>query len=235
MKAVSIVGPKKAGKTTLGLALCAELKQRGIRVSAAKHSNHGFDRQDTDTARYAEHCTGVLGFGPNEAFALWPKVRPLADLLPLMDAEFMVVEGGKYLGWMPRVLVLDEEPAEGLDWLSPELAVAVYGKYEIPGIPNTSDPRELVDIVLERGFVLPALDCEACGRESCKALAAEIVSGQASVNDCVSLESAAEISINGTPLGTNPFVEKMIAATVRGMLSTLKGFAPGKAEIKVDV
>ncbi|GAB7022450.1 molybdopterin-guanine dinucleotide biosynthesis protein MobB [Salidesulfovibrio brasiliensis] len=235
MNAVSIVGPKKAGKTTLGLALCSELRQRGIQVAAAKHSSHGFDRQDTDTARYAEICSGVLGFGPNESFAVWPKVRPLIDLLPLMDAEFMVVEGGKYLGWMPRVLVLDEEPAEGIDWLSPELAVAVFGRFEIPGIPSTRDPKELADIVLERGFVLPALDCEACGRPDCRSLATEIVAGEATVQDCASLTAAAEITINGTPLGTNPFVEKMIAATVRGMLSTLKGFAPGKAEIKVDV
>jgi molybdopterin-guanine dinucleotide biosynthesis protein B len=235
MKAISIVGPKKSGKTTLGLALCEELGKRGLRVSAAKHSNHGFDREGTDTSRYAELCTGVLGFGPGESFALWPKVRPLTDLLPLMDTDFLLVEGGKYIGWMPRVMVLDEEPAEGLDWLSPELAIAVYGSYEVPGLPRTRDVKKLADIILEKSFILPGLDCHACGRSDCKTLAAEIVAGESTMEDCTSMDTAAEISINGTPLGMNPFVEKIIAATVRGMLSTLKGFTPGKAEIKVDV
>ena len=39
---VSIVGKKNSGKTTLTVALAAELKRRGWRVATIKHGHHGF-------------------------------------------------------------------------------------------------------------------------------------------------------------------------------------------------
>jgi molybdopterin-guanine dinucleotide biosynthesis protein MobB len=40
---VSVVGRKNSGKTTLVVALAAELKRRGLRVASIKHSHHDFD------------------------------------------------------------------------------------------------------------------------------------------------------------------------------------------------
>jgi molybdopterin-guanine dinucleotide biosynthesis protein B len=40
---VSIVGKKNSGKTTLTVALAAELKRRGVRVASLKHGHHGFE------------------------------------------------------------------------------------------------------------------------------------------------------------------------------------------------
>lgn len=40
---VSIVGKKNGGKTTLIVALAAELKRRGYRVATVKHGHHEFD------------------------------------------------------------------------------------------------------------------------------------------------------------------------------------------------
>jgi molybdopterin-guanine dinucleotide biosynthesis protein MobB len=40
---VSVVGRKNSGKTTLVVALAAELKRRGLRVASVKHSHHDFD------------------------------------------------------------------------------------------------------------------------------------------------------------------------------------------------
>ncbi|MFW5837571.1 MAG: molybdopterin-guanine dinucleotide biosynthesis protein MobB, partial [Desulfovibrionaceae bacterium] len=56
MRAMAIVGPKKIGKTTLGLELCRELGGRGLAVAAAKHTRRHFDRPDSDTAKYLEIC-----------------------------------------------------------------------------------------------------------------------------------------------------------------------------------
>jgi molybdopterin-guanine dinucleotide biosynthesis protein MobB len=39
----SIVGKKNSGKTTLTVALAAELKRRGYRVASVKHGHHAFD------------------------------------------------------------------------------------------------------------------------------------------------------------------------------------------------
>jgi molybdopterin-guanine dinucleotide biosynthesis protein MobB len=40
---VSVVGRKNSGKTTLVVALAAELRRRGLRVGSVKHSHHDFE------------------------------------------------------------------------------------------------------------------------------------------------------------------------------------------------
>ena len=104
MKAVSIVGPKNTGKTTLGLKLAKHFKQSGLTVAAAKFSHHGFDWQDTDTTEYARICDAVAGLGPSETFVHWTDHRFLPDILPLLTADVLIVEGGKKLGFLPRIL-----------------------------------------------------------------------------------------------------------------------------------
>lgn len=41
--AISVVGRKNSGKTTLVVALAAELKRRGLRVASIKHGHHRFE------------------------------------------------------------------------------------------------------------------------------------------------------------------------------------------------
>ncbi|HEX5724132.1 MAG TPA: molybdopterin-guanine dinucleotide biosynthesis protein B [Longimicrobiaceae bacterium] len=52
--AVSIVGKKNSGKTTLTVALAAELKRRGWRVATLKHGHHAFetDKPGRDSWRH---------------------------------------------------------------------------------------------------------------------------------------------------------------------------------------
>lgn len=53
MKAIAIVGKKKTGKTTMGLALVKKLTERGYKVGVLKHSHHGFDgAEGADTEEY---------------------------------------------------------------------------------------------------------------------------------------------------------------------------------------
>jgi molybdopterin-guanine dinucleotide biosynthesis protein MobB len=51
---VSIVGKKNSGKTTLTVALAAELKHRGYRIASLKHGHHRFevDHPGTDSWRH---------------------------------------------------------------------------------------------------------------------------------------------------------------------------------------
>jgi hypothetical protein len=42
-------------------------------------------------------------------------------------------------------------------------------------------------------------------------------------DDMSAKELDLEVSVNGEPLETNPFVQKIIAGTVTGMLSSLRG------------
>ncbi|AMK11578.1 molybdopterin-guanine dinucleotide biosynthesis protein MobB [Pseudodesulfovibrio indicus] len=234
MKAISIIGPKKSGKTTLGLELARTLKARGLTVSAAKFSHHDLDWTDTDTTDYAKVCDTVAGFGPKEAFVQWTKKRFLPDLLPLLTGDVLIVEGGKELGFLPRVLCLGGDQSDGIDWLHPELAVATWGG-TVDGVPAFDDVEQLADTVLAKGFFLPGMDCETCGRPDCRTLAAEIVAGKVTPRACLAMHNSIQVDIDGAVVGMKPFVEDIISAAIREMIRTLKGYSPGKATIKLDV
>jgi len=235
MKAISIVGPKNSGKTTLGLKLAAYFKAMGMTVAAAKFSHHGLDWQDSDTTEYAKTCDVVAGLGPSETFVHWTDRRFLPDILPLLTADILLVEGGKELGYLPRVLCLRGDLSDGTDWLLPELAVATYGEKQLDGIPAFDDIDKLADRILQTGFFLPGMDCGTCGRPDCKTLAIDIVAGKTGTKACLAMHNSIEVDINGAPLGMKPFVEDIVSAAIREMIRTLKGYSPGKATIKLDV
>ena len=104
--AVSVVGNKNSGKTTLAVALMAELGGRGHRVMSVKHGHHfRLDAPGTDSWRHRREgrAERVLLAGPAE-FALmgdWPAAEgerpplPLDQLLSrhLHGADVVVVEG----------------------------------------------------------------------------------------------------------------------------------------------
>ncbi len=101
----SIIGNKKSGKTTLSVAVIAELAARGRRVMSVKHGHHfRLDTPGTDSWRHRHdgRAERVLLAGPTE-FALmgeWgPEGDPTLDLLltrHLPEAEIVVVEGFRH-------------------------------------------------------------------------------------------------------------------------------------------
>lgn len=232
MRAVAIVGTKKTGKTATGLALTRELQERGLKVAVVKHTQHHFDKQGTDTDRYRELRTAVIGVSANETFIAWPSQRFVPDLLPLVDADVLLMEGGKELGWLPRLLCLNQ--AGNAADLQPELALATCGAESLPGLPHVTDTKALADLVLERGFALPGLDCQACGLADCTEMAREIVAGRKTPRDCMATGGSLRVTVNGTSLGVNAFAEKILTGGILGMLGALKGYAPGKVVIEME-
>ena len=232
MQAIQIVGFKNSGKTTLALDLAQALTRLGRRVACVKFSRHGLDKADTDTARMLELGLPVAGVGPEQAAVFWPRPRGLGELVPLLDAEVLVVEGGKALGRMPRVLVL-REPEEARE-LGADLALASFGSVAAPGLRQVTDVDALAELVLGQGFLLPGLDCGNCGRENCRAMAREIVAGQAAMADCAALGAKLVITVNGAPVAVNSFVERIITASITGMLKELKGWSPGPVHIRLE-
>jgi molybdopterin-guanine dinucleotide biosynthesis protein B len=233
MRAIAVVGFKKSGKTTLALELAEALKKQGLSVTLVKHSHHGFDEKaDTDTARFRAQADMVVGFSPGGSFVSWPGERSLAELIPLITTDFIVMEGGKTLGLMPRIIIAgDEATARELD---PELALAAYGDHALDDLMATRDVAGLARIAAKAGFLLPGLDCGACGRENCRGLAADIVAEKATVADCKAMNNSIRISVGGQPLPLNPFVERILRSGILGMLSELKGYTPGKVDIRIE-
>ena len=162
--AVALVGYKKSGKTSLAVALAQELRQQGYTVAAAKCSHNTLDMPGTDTAKLHAVCNVVAGLGPSETLVSWPNQQYLADLLPLLQADVLLVEGCKNQKWLPRILVSSpEQPADTA--LEPELALGAWGGNGPAGLPLFSDVPSLAQHILEHGFVLPRSEERRVGKE----------------------------------------------------------------------
>jgi molybdopterin-guanine dinucleotide biosynthesis protein B len=232
-KAVSVVGFKKSGKTTLVLELARELTERGRKVAAVKFTHHGLDLDGTDTSRFAQECVCVAGISPKTTTLLWNSARQLQDIFPLLDADIVLVEGGKSLTWLPRIVALGADEDESM--LDNGLALASWGPGSLPGVRTADSVAELATLADSRAFSLPGLDCGACGRESCLALAREIVAGKADADFCVAMHAKLCVKVGGRRLALNPFLDRLVTGTIRGLLTELKGNVPGqKVEIILE-
>ena len=262
MRAIGITGFKNSGKTTCVLLLAQALERRGLRVGIVKCAHHALDKPDTDTSRLRGQGRDVAAMSGDENAVFWSGRRGPQDMLRVLDADMVLVEGGKTWDFLPRVLCL--HTAEEAAQLSPELAVATYGPVAVPGLPafgqkgvpavsadsaargadsvldvdavpaGSADMDALAALAVEKAFCLPALNCGACGRTGCGGLAADIVAGKAAVQDCRALASPLTVLVNGQPLGLNPFTAQMLAGGVGGMLRALKGVTPGSV-VRVEL
>ena len=106
--------------------------------------------------------------------------------------------------------------------------LGVFGPASVAGLAATQDVAVAADWVLERGFALAGLDCGGCGKASCAELAQAIVAGQARPQECVAQVPAVRVRCGGRDLALGPFVERLVQATLRGLLSELKGYVPGQ-------
>lgn len=233
MKAISIIGFSNSGKTTLLGLLADHFESIGVRVALVKHTHHRLDKPETDTSRLMKPGRTVLAMGSEETLLFQGKGRFLIDMLPLLQADVVLVEGGKGHGWLPRVLCLREEDEaaapDRLARLAPELAVACFGDVGLAQLPRFTESTidALANLLLEKSFVLPGLDCGACGFTNCEGLTRRIVSGLATVEHCKARGADIEVLVNDVPLGLNPFTAAIFSGGLKGMLAALKGYAPG--------
>lgn len=233
LKALAVVGFKKSGKTSLVMEMARELSARGRRVAALKFSHHTLDLGRNDTARLAGECVAVAGIGPGETSLYWSRARQVQDVLPLLNADIVLVEGGKSLTWLPRIVVLGT--AEDESGLGNGLALATWGPGSLDEARPAKSIAELATLADERGFTLPGLDCGACGRASCLDLAREIVAGAVTPHACMAMRPQLAVRVGGQALSLNPFIDRVLTSTLRGLLQEFKGYVPGqKVEISFE-
>jgi molybdopterin-guanine dinucleotide biosynthesis protein B len=102
LPAVSFIGKKKSGKTTVVLGVVAELRRRGYRVAVLKHDTHGFevDVPGTDSYRFREIGAEVVGISSPDKYVWLNTVqeeRPLQDLARQIrePVDLIITEGFK--------------------------------------------------------------------------------------------------------------------------------------------
>jgi len=238
VKAVGITGYKKSGKTTLVVSLAQELSKRDYKIATIKHASEGIDRLNSDTAEHKKYAKQVAAISPGESAIFFNYRKSLEDIARYMEADFLLVEGFKKEKTFPKIICLkDAQEAERLfDGL--EICAATISPLKIKlGVPVLSilnDIEKIADLVEEKAFKLPNLNCGSCGHKTCYGLAKEIVQGKKSVRDCVSLKPTTQVTLNGKMLALNPFAAKIIRNTIKGALSALKNFRRGKIEIKIN-
>ncbi|WP_258083932.1 molybdopterin-guanine dinucleotide biosynthesis protein B [Thermococcus thermotolerans] len=235
MKAVAFVGFKKSGKTTAVESVAKVLKEKGYRVAVAKSMHADFDREGSDTWRFSRIADTVV-VRAHDTDAVLFRAKDINALFSMVSADFLLMEGFKSIQHVPKVICAKDEAEVGE--LNDGLAVAVSGIIastgveEMDGLPvidATREPEKLADIVERRAFMLPNIDCGLCGFK-CAEMARMIVNGEKTLKDCVVLSQKPKVTvkIDGQVLPMKDWVQELVEKTIRGMLSSMKGYREGK-------
>jgi len=239
MRVIGIIGYKKSGKTTLTLKLSDELTERGYKVAVVKHINEDLDLANSDTSKYKKGLTQVAAITPKESVFFLKNKKNLEEIIKYFEVDIILIEGFKNEKTFPKIICLREEneKAELFDGL--QLCTAGFVSKELNpkfhdfNILKDEDIKKIANIVIEKSFKLPNLNCGECGYQDCYGLAQEIVKGNKTLDDCPSLEPSTLVKVNGKIISMNPFIAKIIKNTITGLLSSLKGFTKGDIEIKI--
>jgi molybdopterin-guanine dinucleotide biosynthesis protein B len=239
MRVIGITGYKKSGKTALILKLSDELIKRGYKVAVIKHINENIDQVNTDTSKYKEVLTQVAAITPEESVIFLKNKKNLEEIMKYFEADIILIEGFKREKTFPKVVCLRKksEKAELFDGL--QLCTVGFVPKDVNSniydfnISKDEDIKKIANIVIEKSFKLPNLNCGECGYQDCYGLAQEIVKGSKTFDDCSSLEPSTLVKVNGKIISMNPFIAKIVKNTIIGFLSSLKGFIKGDIEIKI--
>jgi molybdopterin-guanine dinucleotide biosynthesis protein B len=224
---LGVYGYQNSGKTAMVEAVANELVKRGYKVASVKHSPEatGIDPEGKDTWRHWKAGSDPVALQAGDATVVLK--RPglsLDEAISLLQREarpdLIVIEGYKD-GSHPKVAVGDIAPTEGTVLVNP--TVEQMTEY-IEG-----------EISFEKARArLPGLDCSRCGMD-CDELAREVAKGNLTIESCLELpEHRVEISIGGVPLPVGAFVAEIAESTIRGLLSSLKGYShEGEVEIRL--
>ena len=209
---VSIVGTSDSGKTTLIEKLVPELNRRGYRVATIKHDVHGFDvdREGKDSWRHKQAGAHTVVISSPQKLALIRDVDHDAELAELrdkyiQDVDIILSEGFKRNS-QPKIEVFRKERRRELLCTREDNLVAIASNQPFDiGVP-------CFDLDDARGIVDLIEEKFLVGKKS----------------------PPVQLKVEGKDISLSPFVQKSIIATVRGMVSALRGCeSPKNVEIRI--
>jgi molybdopterin-guanine dinucleotide biosynthesis protein B len=227
---LNFYGPSNSGKTQLVEKLIAALREKDYSVGSVKNIHVGdfsIDTEGKDTWRH--HIAGaeivVANSADEVAFLVKYSMVPEEVkyvIYKATDPDILLVEGYWDDG-SPKILVgeMEEKPNTVLrynDNFDEILSLAVEGIE--------------TDKILEE---LPGLDCGKCGNSTCRELAQSIRKDKNTFEDCEYYsEKKVTMVVDGKEIPLGRFAKDIVAGTISGMVSTLKG-VDGAKEITVEI
>ena len=212
MRIIAVVGDSESGKTLLVSRLIGELKRRGIRTCAVKHSPHelSLDTKGKDTWTYAEAGADGTALVSATEWAIMRKSpgRDLARLarLSFPEAEVVIIEGGKDERGLRKIEVLRAGISETARVPAGELLALVS---DAPVVPISAAPvfrpdqtSEISDLILSQE--------------------------EAAMSDV-------KLEVDGRKIPLNAFVREFIVRTVSGMIAALSGVDPDPRDIILTI
>ena len=238
VRAVAVVGYREAGKTKIIEGLVRELSKRGHRVATVKHVvERGFsiDRPGKDTWRHARAgARVVVSLAPRELATIERRTAKLGEVLRGLErSDFVIIEGFKGMEEVAKIVAA--RSGADLRELADEFTIASVGSQKA-GLPafGFRQMGKLADLIERRvPPVLPGIDCEHCGYKNCREFAVAVLSGKRRWDGCPTLQERVILTVDGRRVFLNPFMQKIIAGAIVGMLSSLKGAKGKRIELKV--
>ena len=204
------------------------LKGEGKTVYALKHAKHlSLSEKDDNILKYSEKYM----ITSDEAAVLYiPSFLHFLQMMAFLHCDYLIIEGFKEQEFMPRILCWKDENEKK------ELASEMDIEYCGPGEwKSAAKIDEFIKAIETRAFLLLGIDCGKCECKTCKKMAKQILVGNKSLMDCVSINVDIKVTINGNPIAISPFIAELMKQTFGGFLKSLKGVVPGNAIIELQI
>ncbi len=227
---LGIYGESNSGKTMLVERLTRALREKSYKVGSVKNihaENFTIDTEGKDTWKHTRAGADVVvARSKNETAFLVNRDMTPQDVISIIkkitELDIILVEGF----WdddSPKIAMgnVEEKPNTVYRYRNNLEEVL---DYTINGIE--------VDKVLKK---LPGLDCGKCGMEKCIVMAQSILKNDRTFEDCYYFsEKKILLEVDGTSIPLGKFAKDIVAGTIAGMVSSLKGVEEGK-EIKIEI
>lgn len=246
MKAFTVNGITKSGKTTTIEQIIRELKKRGYSVGSVKEIHYEkfkIDTEGTNTDRHKKAGSEIVSArGMFETDILYQEMLPIYKLLSFYDHDYVVLEGVNDVNAPKIITAHDVQGIElKMDYKAFMISgVIAEGMTEYKGFPVINcltEIEKLVDMIEEKvPELMPDFDadcCTECGLD-CHTMLTKILSGEKEREDCVVDKGNIKLVINGKDVKMVPFVKNILTNAVMGVLKELQGYEKG-ADIKISI